>query len=128
MRIMLVAALALGATLASGCAYDRYAYGPPAYGDYAYAGEEYSQDSFGGPGAERLDPWLADTEEGRSIVRLGFEAATEGTIDPATADRANIWFRRYADTDHDLRLTDEEIKVALIQASRDHEGEGAPAY
>ena len=39
-------------------------------------------------------------------------------ISEATADRANIWFRRYADTNRDLVLTDPEIRIALVTASR----------
>lgn len=110
----LVFAAAIG-----GCAYNDYP-APASYGDYAYEGRTYAG-SFGGEGAGLLDPWLADTEEGRKIVRLGFQDASGGRIDEATADRANIWFRRYADTDRDLCLTDEEIRVALIQASLDRE-------
>lgn len=93
----------------SACAtwYDDYGYD---YGDYRYHGEDYS-----GSG-DILDPWLADTDEGRAIVALGFAGAT----DPATAHRANIWFRRYADSDRDMRLTDPEIRLALVQASREH--------
>lgn len=113
-----VAMLSAAAGL-SACAYDPYyaGYGPP---NYAYSGNEWPRDELGGEGAYRLDPWLSETEEGREIVRSGFEAAAEGWVDPATADRINIWFRRYADTDRDLRLTDEEIRVALVQAARDH--------
>ncbi len=115
-----IAALAAAMGLQA-CAYDTFASGPGRYGDYAYDGQAFH--GFEGEGAELLEPWLADTEEGQRIVRLGFQGAADGHVDEATADRINIWFRRYADTDRDLCLTDEEIRVALIQASRDRDGE-----
>ncbi len=103
-------ALALGVTA---CAYyDDYG-ASRAFGDYRYAGSAY-----GLRGDDILDPWLALTPEGRDIVRLGFARESDGPLDVETAERANTWFRRYADTDRDLRLTDEEIRVALVQGSR----------
>ncbi len=134
-------ALALWLAVAglSACTYyDDYAYGPGyygdqvgwdsfgRYGDYRYAGDYYDPGRWqgreaylSGPGVERLDPWLAVTREGRDIVLLGFDTDDDGQITPVTADRANVWFRRYADTDEDLRLTDPEIRMALVQGSRD---------
>ncbi len=73
----------------------------------------------GGPGASILDPWLALTSEGRDILALGFNAGANGTISREMADRANVWFRRYADNDRDMRLTDEEIRLALAHASKE---------
>ena len=71
-----------------------------------------------GPGLAQLDEWLKETPEGRAIVTLGFTDAVGGVITAETADRANIWFRRYADTNHDMTLTDPEIRTALVAASR----------
>ena len=125
--IMALLALALGV---SACAYlDDYGYGAPGaslYGDYMYAGAAYDRGAWDegnmrldGPGAHTLDPWLALTSEGRDILALGFNASPDGTISEETAERANVWFRRYADRDRDLRLTDEEIRVALAHASKE---------
>lgn len=127
-----IATLMLGAAALQGCTYDE-GYGLDGYGyrsdDYRYGDYHYDGRDFGygryrgapayfrGAGARLLDPWLANTEEGREIVATGFSAARDGRIGEETAHRANIWFRRYADTDGDLRLTDEEIRVALMQAS-----------
>lgn len=109
------------------------------YGDYAYHGDDYDRedwredygrwdeedrDYFRFPVADRLDPWLVHTEEGRRIVRLGFDSDDDGRLREDTTFRANAWFRRYADTDRDMRLTDEEIRLGLVQASRDHDRRG----
>lgn len=108
--IIAILASALGVT---SCAYyDDYGQAAHGYGDYRYQGERFS-----GRGAGMLDPWLVSTPEGRDIVMLGF-GDDAGGISEEKADRANIWFRRYADTDRDLRLTDEEIRIALVQASQ----------
>lgn len=114
--------LAVGGLAA--CAYqDRYDYGySDRYDDYSYDGDDYADgagyyDSLGGSGEDVLDPWLVLTPEGRDIVATGFGG--DGRLTEETAHRANIWFRRYADTDDDLRLTDEEIRLALVQGSRD---------
>lgn len=109
-------ALALGVT---SCAYyDDYgmqqAHG---YGDYGYDGGAYS-----GRRGELLDPWLASTAEGQQIVRMGFADHPSGRISEESAHRANVWFRRYADTNRDLRLTDEEIRIALVQAAQQRGG------
>ncbi|HEY9554904.1 hypothetical protein [Allosphingosinicella sp.] len=141
MRRMRVIALLLTAAGLSACTsyYGDYAYGPgyyhgdrvgwddfDQYGDYRYDGDYYEparwQDREAyliGAGVEQLDPWLALTPEGRDIVTLGFDTDDDGWIAEGTAERANIWFRRYADTDDDRRLTDPEIRVALVQGSRD---------
>ena len=101
--------LAAGAVCLSACAtYGDYGY----HDNYYYGGDDYAS----GGGEDRLDPWLAETDEGRRIVALGFD----GARDPGTAQEANIWFRRYADSNDDMRLTDPEIRLALVQASRDH--------
>ena len=55
--------------------------------------------------------------EGVTIVSLGFRDAAEGEVSEDVAHRANIWFRRYADSNRDMRITDEEIRVALVQAA-----------
>ena len=141
MRTTRVIALLAAATALSACtSYDDYAYGPGyygygdrvgwddfgRYGDYRYDGDYYEpalrqerEAYLSGVGVEQLDPWLALTPEGRDIVTLGFDTDDDGRIAKDTAERANVWFRRYADTDDDLRLTDPEIRVALVQGSRD---------
>jgi hypothetical protein len=70
-----------------------------------------------GPGVETLDEWLRDTAEGRAIVTLGFHDAAEGVISEDVAQRANIWFRHYADNNRDMTITDEEIRTALVAAA-----------
>ena len=97
--------------------YDRYSYDGDAWrGRHPgpYRGE------LRGPGVDILDPWLLETPEGRAIVTVGFRDAVRGRISEDVAHRANIWFRRYADTDRDMRVTDREIRLALIYASREH--------
>ena len=126
--ILALLTLALGVTA---CAYyDDYGsgYGPPGgslHGDYMYAGSAYDRGDWDersmrldGPGAPILDPWLALTSEGRDILARGFNAGADGTISREMAERANIWFRRYADSDGDMRLTDEEIRLALAHAAK----------
>ena len=109
-----LAALALGACAHGG--YDRH-------GDYAYDGSDWGatrmpyQGDLRGPGVEILDAWLRETREGRAIVTLGFSDAAEGFVSEDTAHRANIWFRRYADEDCDMRITDPEIRTALVAAA-----------
>lgn len=133
MRRIHAIALLLAATGLSACTYyDDYGYGPEyasawgEYGDYGYAGDYYRPDrwrdrdtNLSGAGVQQLDPWLALTPEGRDIVAFGFDTDADGWIAEDIAERANIWFRRYADTDEDMRLTDPEIRVALVQGSRD---------
>ena len=108
-------ALALGVT---SCAYyDDYGM-QPGYGDYGYEGRAFGSRGEG----EMLDPWLAATPEGQHIVRMGFADGHDGRVSEESAHRANIWFRRYADTNRDLRLTDEEIRIALVQAAQQRRG------
>lgn len=114
MRLILVAAAA--STLAACATYGPGGYGG-GYGDYRYDGTAWTSrhgaTPLRGPGARLLDPWLAETEEGRAIVRSGWRGARRGRIGRETAHRANVWFRRHADRDGDLCLTDEEIRAAL---------------
>ena len=115
---------ALAAFLLSGCVTDGYhgdPYGPG--GGYGYDGREWAGErqpyrgELQGPGIALLDPWLLETEEGRAVVTLGFYDAAEGYVSEAIAHRANIWFRRYADHDGDQRITDPEIRTALVAAA-----------
>lgn len=92
-------------------------------GRYAYAGGEYDRlgngcGFFGGSGGDTLDPWLACTAEGQGIVRRGFDGDDDRRLSARTATRANIWFRRHADTNRDMRLTDPEVRAALVNAER----------
>jgi hypothetical protein len=96
---------------------------PGGRGGYDYVGRDYDRPGndcgfFRGSGGDRLDPWLACTEEGRGIVRRGFDRDGDRRIGAETATRANIWFRRHADTDRDLRLTDPEVRAALVNGER----------
>nr|WP_295370928.1 hypothetical protein [uncultured Sphingosinicella sp.] len=128
MRGPIIAALFTAAVGVSSCAvYDDFAYGRAygyhghRYGDYRYDGSRFSgwsrsTDSFTGAGATLLDPWLVQTSEGRAVVRVTFDEGRPGHISADTAHRANAWFRRYADRDHNLSLSDEEIRMALVQA------------
>lgn len=93
------------------------------YGDYRYEGRDfgardYDGGELSGPGVGDLDPWLAETREGRQLVRMGWRDAADGSVSEDVADRANIWFRRYADENRDMRLTDAEIRTALVAGSR----------
>ena len=117
----------LGLAALSACAwgYDEH-YGvaaapPPSYQGRAWAEPRPVRTPFegelSGPGLAQLDDWLKDTPEGRAIVTLGFTDAAGGVISEETADRANIWFRRYADTNHDMTITDPEIRTALVAAA-----------
>src|SRR3712207_5528948 len=75
---------------------------------YRYEGSDWSErrgSPLTGPGADRLDPWLSETEEGWAILRNRW-TRRGGWIDEEGAERANIWFRRFADVDGDLCLTD----------------------
>ena len=72
-------------------------------------------------GSGTKHPWLVSTSEGQQIVRMGF-ADPGGHISEESAHRANIWFRRYADTNRDLRPTDEEIRITLVQAAQQRRG------
>ena len=118
MRKSSVALLAAAAALA-GCATYDDDYGHGRRSDYRYAGSDYDRlgndcGTFRGSGGHLLDPWLACTGEGEDLVRARFDRGHNGSISRKTADRANIWFRRHADTDRNMRLTDPEIKAALV--------------
>lgn len=90
------------------------------YGDYRYSGRSYQRvgndcGRIGGAGGETLDPWLACTREGRALLRGRFDSDGDARLTRETADRANIWFRRLADSNRDMRLTDSEIRRALAR-------------
>ena len=133
MRRRKILGLAAAALSTAACTTDDY-YGG---GQPVYQGTQYAtprQPFLGeltGPGVALLDPWLAETEEGRAVVTLGFTTAAEGVISEDVANRANIWFRRYADQNCDLRLTDGEIRNGLVAAAgpylRGQVMPGAPA-
>jgi len=111
--VMSVAALSVG-----GCATDYSDWGRYAYAGGEWAGERAPFDgALEGPGVEILDDWLKETREGRTIVTLGFRDAAQGVVSEDVAHRANIWFRRYADQDRDMRVTDPEIRTALVAAA-----------
>jgi len=119
MRLILV--LAAAVSLAA-CATYGHRGGHGGYGAYRYDGSAWAArhggNPFHGPGADLLDPWLAETDEGRAMVRAGWRGARRGRIGRETAERANIWFRRHADVDRDLCLTDSEIRAALAWGAR----------
>ena len=100
--LILLAALGLSA-----CAHDRERSGPRR----AYEGALH------GPGLAILDDWLKDTREGRIVVTMGFAEAHQGDVSEDVAHRVNVWFRRYADRDRDMILTDPEIRTALVAAA-----------
>lgn len=112
-----LAAFLAAAALMAGCAtYD------DGYGRYDYVGADYDRrgndcGAFRGRGGDRLDPWLACTREGGDLVRRMFTRG-RGKIGEGQAERANIWFRRHADTDRDMCLTDPEIKAGLVNHAR----------
>jgi hypothetical protein len=107
---------------AAGCTYDG-GYSRAGPGGYAYGGGEWDgprrayEGDLEGPGLGVLDPWLKETPEGRAIVTLGFREAARGHVTEDVAHRANIWFRRYADQNRDMRITDPEIRTALVAAA-----------
>ena len=124
MRNAAIGTLFAAALGAAACAsYDDYGHGGGRYGGYDYVGSHYDRIGnhcgfFSGSGGDLLDPWLACTREGQGIVRRMFDRGHNRRISTATADRANIWFRRHADTDRDMRLTDPEVRAALVNAER----------
>jgi hypothetical protein len=95
--------------LAAACTYDDF-YGG---GRAAYAGGYYGSQGVGGTGANDLDPWLRDTPEGQRLVLVRFDHNRNGEIGSDRAGEANRWFRRFADKDRDLKLTDAEIARGL---------------
>jgi len=70
-----------------------------------------------GPGLAILDDWLKETREGRLVVTMGWGEAHAGYVSEDVAHRVNVWFRRYADRDRDMILTDPEIRTALVAAA-----------
>jgi opacity protein-like surface antigen len=125
MRNMAIGALLATALGVSACAtYYGEGYGRGGgYGGYGYDGRDYQRlgndcGFFAGSGGRRLDPWLACTREGQGIVRYGFDEDQDRRLTGKTADRANIWFRRHADTNRNMRLTDPEIRAALVNGAR----------
>jgi len=92
----------------SACAHDPYRYGGPS-GGYGYDGDDWSGRDM--DDLSRLDPWLEDTREGEQIVGR----ALGRDFHPDAVRDLNIRFRHFADTDRNLRLTDEEIRLALVR-------------
>ncbi len=110
MRRLAIPFLALLAVTA--CAHDPYRYGGgPGAGPYGYYGDEWDDAQFSDP--RRLDPWLEETREGRLIV----ERALGPDPDPAIFSQINLQFRQFADTDRDLRVTDWELRLALVRCA-----------
>lgn len=91
---------------APGADYDGGRYGPRGVG------------GIGGSGGGELDPWLSETAEGERFVLHVFDTDRDGRIKASAANRANTWFRRYADTNRDMRLTDAEIRIALVTVEK----------
>lgn len=88
-------------------------------GSYAvYAGGRYGEYGVGGVGAKHLDPWLNGTQPGQRLILAFFDRNYNGRIGIDRAGEANRWFRRFADRDHDLRVTDDEINRGLVALDR----------
>ncbi|HYN46426.1 MAG TPA: hypothetical protein VES64_07015 [Allosphingosinicella sp.] len=107
--LVLIAAGGLAA-----CAYDEH-------GDHGreWAGQRHAHGgALSGPGVAILDDWLKDTREGKVIVTMGWRDAGRGVVSEDVAHRANIWFRRYADGNRDMTITDAEIRAALVAGAR----------
>lgn len=122
MRVALVGTLFAAALGVAACETYYDDYGRP-YGGYDYVGRDYDRlgndcGFFRGGGGHLLDPWLACTREGQELVGHRYDEDDDRSIGRDTADRANVWFRRHADTNRDLRLTDNEIRGALVNAAR----------
>ena len=77
---------------------------------YGYSGRDWNWHD----GLYELDPWLEDTEEGREIVHRDLG---RGPWDPEEIRALNMRFRRYADMDRDMRLTDAEIRYTLVRCA-----------
>ena len=127
MKLLQIWAVTIGAAaLTTGCAHDGYydrGYGSGYYandyrGGNGYHGRHRYADRlpnpFRGRGADKLDPWLSETREGQQFVLDHYALGPDGEISDAEADSANVFFRRWADTDRDYRLTDAEIRTALV--------------
>lgn len=129
-RGLIAAAVSALALTACAWGYDDHGYrhgghvgaGPAYSGEQWVAPREPFRGELTGPGLAILDEWLKDTSEGNAIVTLGFRDAGEGVISEDVAHRANIWFRRYADQNRDMTITDPEIRTALVAASRRYTG------
>jgi hypothetical protein len=78
-----------------------------------YQGGQYGAPGIGGDGARKLDPWLAGTEAGNRLILVRFDRNRNQRIGTGRARQANTWFRRFADYDRDMRLTDAEISRGL---------------
>jgi len=88
-------------------------------GSYAvYGGGRYGEFGIGGNGAKHLDPWLSGTQPGQRFILAFFDRNYDGRIGADRAGEANRWFRRFADRDHDLRVTDDEINRGLVALDR----------
>ena len=79
-----------------------------------YQGGRYGDYGIGGAGAKHLDPWLSGTQPGTRLILAFYDRNYNGRIGVDRAGEANRWFRRFADRDHDLRVTDDEINRGLI--------------
>jgi hypothetical protein len=119
MRRLVHILLAGGLTALTGACttYDPYAQPLPYDGSAWVSARQPWLGELTGPGVAILDPWLRETREGQAVVTLGFNEAIEGVISEPVAQRANAWFRRYADQNCDMRLTDAEIRTALVAAA-----------
>jgi len=107
------------ALLATGCAHDGYSDRGYGYnGAHGYA-PRYAN-PFRGSGARRLDPWLAETRQGQQFVMDHYPLGPGYELSRDDAEGANAFFRRWADTDRNYRLTDEEIRTALVHAGRNY--------
>ena len=83
-----------------------------------YSGGSYGAYGVGGEGAKHLDPWLNGTQPGQRLVLAFFDRNYNGRIGSDRAGEANRWFRRFADRNHDLRVTDNEINRGLVALDR----------
>lgn len=90
-----------------------------------YEGGNYGAPGIGGSGADDLDPWLSGTNPGQRLVLSRFDHNFNGRIGEDRARRANNWFRRYADRNHDLRIDDDEINrgLAALDAALSRDGD-----
>lgn len=83
-----------------------------------YQGGRYGEYGIGGAGAKHLYPWLNGTQPGQRLILAFFDRNYNGRIGLDRAGEANRWFRRFADRDHDLRITDDEINRGLVVLDR----------
>jgi hypothetical protein len=129
MRGPIIAALFTAAVGVSACAvYDDFAYGRAygyhghRYGDYRYqaatirAGAALPTRSRAAALPCSTRGWPRRAKARRSSAPASTTAAP-GHLGAQSAHRANAWFRRLADQDGDLRLTDQEIRTALLRAA-----------